>query len=259
MNHLYHTLSPLILLAAFLVSLLAFLAPTPILSDRVSLLSVSTNVPAPSTDAARRWLADDIAHSGPVHLSRMVKRAKKSNSTSPAAKAATTEPIHLVFGPLGACFSNSTTSEPVCASPSFTPIFLDLYDTLSLPAALQDALPDQFPLAPTALFASLVLLAFQFLAVVFSSLSMHFTKRFAFLGAKQPTHRKAATVAGVFSLAIGLAATIALRVQLAKVVEKLDGTSATGSLGPSFQQLFAGAALEAVASLLLIAEALTSR
>ncbi|BGP12534.1 hypothetical protein JCM10213_007622 [Rhodosporidiobolus nylandii] len=253
MNHLYHTLSPLILLASFLVSLLAFLAPTPILSDRVSLLSVNVSSAAM---ASKRWLADE-ALAVPVHSKRMVKRLKKSNSTSAASKAAI--PVEIVFGPLGACCTKSTTSDPVCESPSFTPIFVELFDSLSLPSSVQSALPAQFPLAPTALFASLILLAFQFLAVVGSSFASHFTKRLAFLAGRQPAMRKAATAAGVLSLAIGLAATITLRVQLANVVEKLKGVSAEGQLGSGLQQLFAGLALEAVAVLLLVSEAITSR
>ncbi|GAA5856300.1 hypothetical protein JCM8547_000859 [Rhodosporidiobolus lusitaniae] len=258
MNHLYHSLSPLVLLAAFLVSLLAFLAPAPILSDRVSLLSVSTNVSSSSaSNVTKRWLADDVHASAIGHSRRMVKRAKKSNST--ASAATTAESVNLVFGPLGACYTNSTTSDPVCQSPSFTPIFVELYDTLSISSTLQDALPGQFPLAPTALFASLLLLAFQLVAVVFSSISMHATKKAAFLAPKQAMFRKSATVAGVISLAIGLAATIALRVQLNDVVEKLDKIGASGKLGTGFQQLFAGLALEAVAVLLLVSETLTSR
>ncbi|GAA6032001.1 hypothetical protein JCM8097_003382 [Rhodosporidiobolus ruineniae] len=257
MNHLYHTLNNLILLASFLVFLLAFLAPTPILSDRVSLLSVKTNVTTSTSAAAKRWLAED-ALSAPFHQKRMVKRAKK-NSTSSAAATTSTEEVKLVLGPLGICYTNSTTAHPVCTSPSFTPIFVELYDNLTLPAGVKSALPDQFPLAPTALFLSLLLLAFELLAVLFSSLSQHATKRAAFLGKRQPGLRKAATVAGMASLAVGLAAAIALRVQLAEVVDNLKKAGATGSLGSGFTQIFAGLALEAVAVLLLFAEAFTNR
>ncbi|GAA5897429.1 hypothetical protein JCM6882_001884 [Rhodosporidiobolus microsporus] len=258
-NHLYHTLSPLVLFAAFLVSLLAFLAPTPIFPDRVALLSVSTNVSSTaSSPNAKRWIAED-ALAAPFHVKRMVKRAKKSNSTAASSNTTTTEPVKIDLGPLGGCYSNSTSSDPVCTSPTFTPIFVELYDTLGFSTTLQDALPDQFPLAPTALFASLLLLAYQFLAVVFSSISMHASKKAAFLAKRQPMLRKSALVAGVISLAIGLAATATLRVQLGKVVDKLEDVGVTGKLGSGFDQFWAGLALQAVAVLLLVAEAFTSR
>ncbi|GAA5898723.1 hypothetical protein JCM5296_006697 [Sporobolomyces johnsonii] len=265
MNHLYHTLSPFVLLAAFLVSLLAFLAPTPILSDRVSLLSVSTNASSASTSSSntKRWLADSQLDAAYPNLQRMVKRAKKTDlSASNASSTASKTPITLVFGPLGACYTSGSRSSasPTCASPSFTPIFIELYDNLTLPATTIDALPAQFPLAPTALFVSLLLLALQLVAVVFSSISMHATKKAAFLLKRQATMRKTATGAGVLSLAIMLAATIALHVQLSDVVDKLkDAGAATASLGGGFTQLFAGAGLEAVAILLLVSEAWTSR
>ncbi|GAA5844682.1 hypothetical protein JCM11251_007349 [Rhodosporidiobolus azoricus] len=255
-NHLYHILSPLILLAAFLVALLAFLAPTPIFPDRISLLSVSTATSRNgSATNTKRWMADEAGMR--FHSNRMVKRAKKSNSTP--NDATTSAPIELVLGPLGGCFSDSTTSDPVCIAPSFTPIFVEMYDSLPLSAAVKDALPDQFPLAPTALFASLILLAYQFLAVALSSISMHASKKPAFLAKKQPMLRKSALVAGVISLAIGLAATGTLRIQLGKVVDKLNDAGMTAKLGPGFDQFWAALALQAVAVLLLAAEAFTSR
>ncbi|GAA6006651.1 hypothetical protein JCM10207_005004 [Rhodosporidiobolus poonsookiae] len=254
MNHLYHSLSPLVLLAAFLVSLLSFLAPTPILSDQVSLLSLSTNVSSSTnTTTAKRWIAAD-SHAAVAHSKRMVKRAKKASLA-----AATTTQVDLVLGPLGACYSNSTSSDPVCLSPSFTPIFVELYDTVGLSNTVQSALPEQFPLAPSALFLSIALLAVEFIAVVLSSLGMHATKRLRFFTAKQPLLRKAATVAGIAAFVIGIAATAALRVQLGKVVDKLKEASVEGKLGTGFHLLYAGIVLEAVALLLLGAEAITSR
>ncbi|BGP36507.1 hypothetical protein JCM10449v2_000408 [Rhodotorula kratochvilovae] len=256
MNHLYHSLSPLVLLAAFLVSLLAFLAPTPILSDRVSLLEVSTNVS--SSANAKRWLAHEDAVTL-AYSHRMVRRAKKANSS--ASTAATAVPVTVKIGPLGACYTNLTTTKQSCMAPAFTPIFVELYDNaLRLPSAVSAPLPDQFPLIPTALFVSLCLLAVQFLAVVFSSAGMHASKKLALLNKKQATLRKAATVCGVVGLLVGIVATAALRVQLGKAADeagKVDGVEA--KLGSGFMQLFAGMALQAVADLLLVAEAFTSK
>ena len=103
-NHLYHSLSLLILLAAFLVSLLAFLAPTPILSDRVSLLEVTAS--ASRAAKTRRWIAPDDsvarAYSNSAH--GFVKRAKKANSSSIAAA---TVPVTVKIGPLGASLSSA--------------------------------------------------------------------------------------------------------------------------------------------------------
>ncbi|GAA5945024.1 hypothetical protein JCM3775_004264 [Rhodotorula graminis] len=256
-NHLYHSLSPLILLAAFLVSLLAFLAPTPILSDRVSLLEVTTGVSRAAK--ARRWIApdDSIARAYSYTSHGFVKRAKKANSSS----TATTVPVTVKIGPLGACYTNLTTLDQSCMSPSFTPIFVDLYDdVLKLPSPLAAALPQQFPLTTTALFVSLALIAVQFLAVVLSSASMHASKKLALVNKRQPTLRKAATVCGAVGLVVGLAATGALRVDLGKAVDaaaKVDNVQA--KLGPGFNQLFAALALQAVAVALLVAEAFTSK
>ncbi|GAA5903293.1 hypothetical protein JCM8208_002267 [Rhodotorula glutinis] len=257
-NHLYHSLSPLILLAAFLVSLLAFLAPTPILPDRVSLLEVTTGVSRASR--AKRWIApaDSVARAYSYSPHGFVKRAKKANSSSTAAASV---PVTVKIGPLGACFTNLTTLDQSCMPPSFTPIFVDLYDdTLKLPSALAVALPQQFPLTTTALFVSLALLAVQFLAVALSSASMHASKALALIHKRQPTLRKAATVCGAVGLVVGLAATGALRVDLGRAVDeagKVDGVQA--KLGPAFNQLFAGLALQAVADALLVAEAFTSK
>ncbi|GAA5973222.1 hypothetical protein JCM21900_003893 [Sporobolomyces salmonicolor] len=265
MNHLYHTLSPFVLLAAFLVSLLAFLAPTPILSDRVSLLSVSTNVSSASASSTKtkRWLAESQLEASYPNLQRMVKRTKKTDlSASSAASTASKMPVTFDFGPLGACYTSGprSSASPTCASPSFTPTFIELFDNLTLPTTTSNALPAQFPLAPTALLISLLLLAVQLVAVVFSSISMHATKKAAFLLKRQATMRKTATGAGMLSLALMLAATIALHVQLSDVVDKLKVSgAATASFGSGFAQLFAGAGLQAIASLLLVSEAFTNR
>ncbi|GAA5890106.1 hypothetical protein JCM16303_003443 [Sporobolomyces ruberrimus] len=255
MNHLYHTLSPLVLYAAFLVSLLGFLAPTPIFPDRVSLLSVTVSGSS-SSASTRRWLPEPNLDVEFPDMQRMVKRAKKPNA------AASGQEYTIVYGPLGACLSVGT-SDLQCTSPTFTPIFVDLYSAnTTLPASTTSLLPDQFPLAPAGLFVSLLLIATQFLAVLGSAISMHVSKKGKAQGlaAKQPAMRKVATVAGVIGLAVMLAATLALRTHLSKIVEDLKQAGlGTASLGPAFSQFFAGAALEIVVLILLVAEAFTSR
>jgi len=94
MNHLYHTLSPLILLTAFLISLLAFLAPTPIFADRVSLLSVSLK--SSSASKIKRFIPEAALDPHYPDRQRMMKRAKKVNAAS-----STTKEVDFVYGPLG--------------------------------------------------------------------------------------------------------------------------------------------------------------
>ena len=98
MNHLYHTLSPLIIYTAFLVSLLAFLAPTPIFPDRVSLLSVTLDISrsTSSNSTPKRWLEESELDVRFPDRQRMVKRAKKVESSNTSSQAYT-----LVYGPLG--------------------------------------------------------------------------------------------------------------------------------------------------------------
>ncbi|BGP21582.1 hypothetical protein JCM10295v2_000457 [Rhodotorula toruloides] len=251
MNHIYHSLSPLMLLSAFLVSLLAFLAPTPILSDRVSLLSVEATKSSP----AKRWVDDAAGRALAAHSQRMVERAKVKREA-----ATTTMPVTVDLGPLGACYTNSTTYSKSCMSPSFTPIFFEMCTTIGLSSSVAKALPAQFPLTPTALFVSLALMASQFLTVLVSAISMHATKKLAFLTKQQVKVRKAATVMGVISLVVGLAATGAMRVQLGKAASAINTAGgAKASVGSGFLQLWAGYALLAVADALLVVEAFTSR
>ncbi|GEM06269.1 hypothetical protein Rt10032_c01g0286 [Rhodotorula toruloides] len=226
MNHIYHSLSPLMLLSAFLVSLLAFLAPTPILSDRVSLLSVEATKSSP----AKRWVDDAAGRALAAHSQRMVERAKVKREA-----ATTTMPVTVDLGPLGACYTNSTTYSKSCMSPSFTPIFFEMCTTIGLSSSVAKALPAQFPLTPTALFVSLALMASQFLTVLVSAISMHATKKLAFLTKQQVKVRKAATVMGVISLVVGLAATGAMRVQLGKAASAINTAGgAKASVGSGF-------------------------
>lgn len=85
-------------------------------------------------------------------------------------------------------------SKTTCASPSFTPIFVEVYDTVKMPARAQEVLPAQFPLQPTAMFLSVALSGVAWLLVVLSALGMHCTKKLAFLTRKQPKIRKLALV-----------------------------------------------------------------
>ncbi|GAA5997385.1 uncharacterized protein JCM10292_000223 [Rhodotorula paludigena] len=250
MNHLYHSLAPLILFAAFLVSLLAFLAPTHILHDRVSLLEVKTN--ATRSSSSKRWLV----HEPPtLPHNKMVKRAKSSG-----AAQVTTVPVTVSIGPLGACYTNLTTSEQTCTTPSLTPIFVDVYDNVRLPDTIADALPDYFPLVPTGILISLGLMGLQLVAVLASSVSMHASKKLAFMNKKQPTLRKAAMFMGLVSLLIGMVAVTALRVQLGNAADKAGKTDGVeAKLGSGFNQLFAGLVLQAVAVALLVSEAITSK
>lgn len=106
MNHLYHTLAPLIVYTAFLVSLLAFLAPVPIFPERVNLLSVKIGSSSSSTSSnvTRRWVPDD------AHPRRMVKRAAaaKTQAESKTDRAG----FEIVYGPLGKRSSSTVSFHP---------------------------------------------------------------------------------------------------------------------------------------------------
>ncbi|KAL7340909.1 hypothetical protein BJY59DRAFT_694247 [Rhodotorula toruloides] len=89
---------------------------------------------------------------------------------------------------------------------------------------------------------------------------MHATKKLAFLSKQQVKVRKAATVMGIISLVVGLAAAGAMRVQLGKAASAINKAGgAKASLGSGFLQFWAGYALLAVADVLLVVEAFTSR
>lgn len=107
MNHLYHSLSPLLLLASFLVLLLSFLAPVPILHERVLLLKVE--VKSTSSSTTKRWLAPPEAPIFTPSFHRMAKKSKSilaraTNSTKKASAStgSLTSATHtLYFGPMG--------------------------------------------------------------------------------------------------------------------------------------------------------------
>lgn len=102
MNHLYHTLSPILLLVSFLVLLLSFLSPAPILHERVSLLKVEVNTTA---SLARRWLTEEPVKPILVHnYQRMVKRSIQARAAASAKKATAVSATHTLYlGPMGEC------------------------------------------------------------------------------------------------------------------------------------------------------------
>lgn len=147
----------------------------------------------------------------------------------------------------GACVSRDSSNDFACTTPTFTPAFHDLYSSINgsaLPSKVEAVLPDQFPLAPTGLFASLVLIASQLLAVVASSISMHLNKKGKgpqWIVKRQPGMRKIATGTGFVGLVLILVTAISLRVQLSDTIKKLEGVGQVGSatLGSGFAREFA--------------------
>lgn len=138
---------------------------------------------------------------------------------------------------IGACYTNFTTSDQSCTTPSLTPIFVDVLDNVRLPDKIADALPDYFPLVPTGILISLGLMGLQLVAVLASSVSMHASKKLAFLNKKQPTLRKAAMFMGLISLVVGVVAVAALRVQLGNAADKAGKTDGVeAKLGSGFNR-----------------------
>lgn len=99
-QHIFHTFVPVVLLVAYLVALLAFLAPTPILADRVYLMHVSAPVSAMAVKPGRRYVlsnSTEIAKSQPRHKRDEAALDKRQGTIMvPVA-------IELQIGPLGAC------------------------------------------------------------------------------------------------------------------------------------------------------------
>lgn len=103
-HHIFHSFAPIVLLTAYLVTLLAFLAPTPILSDHVYLMHVSSPVSAMAVTPGRHY----IIGGGARNASRreMVKAVKRGPSVMvPVA-------IELQIGPLGKSSSLCPTVQP---------------------------------------------------------------------------------------------------------------------------------------------------
>lgn len=101
----------------------------------------------------------------------------------------------------------------------------------------QAILPDQFPLAPTAIFLALLLQVVALNSVLLSSFGNHASKKLAFLVAKSDALRKTALITGFVSLCMGSAATICLRIQLSKNVREWNGLGmGNASLGSGFDR-----------------------
>ena len=103
-HHIFHSFAPIVLLTAYLVTLLAFLAPTPILPS-VYLMHVSSPVSAMAVTPGRHY----IIGGGARNASRreMVKVVKRGPSVMvPVA-------VELQIGPLGELFLRSTKLDTV--------------------------------------------------------------------------------------------------------------------------------------------------
>lgn len=119
-----------------------------------------------------------------------------------------------------------------CSAPSFTPLFGEQYDKLALSTAQQALLPEQFPLAPAAIFLSLILAALALVSLLLSSLAMHAPKKLAFLGGqRQIKLRNAALVTAIISAVGGLAACGSFHVDLGRAVNRWLEAGGKASLG----------------------------
>lgn len=144
---------------------------------------------------------------------------------------------------VGACYTNVTSGGQECQSPSFTPIFSELYDDVSVPTAVVDTLVTQFPFSPTFLFISMCLMFIQLLMISSLAAGMHKPQgNLGFIARKQHRIVRTALIIGVVSLALGLAATGALRViigndvKAAKDVQDVQGV--TADIGSGFARPF---------------------
>lgn len=119
---------------------------------------------------------------------------------------------------LGACYRiPSSTNQSIttlnCTAASVTPMFTPLFETLSLPLVLQNALPNQFPLAPAVISLSVILLLMTSLIHLIVVL-MPITNKTRV--DQQIALRKNGIILGSISLVIGLIGSLALRVELSK-------------------------------------------
>lgn len=216
-----------------------------ILCNSVSLLTVGITVSSTAV-VARRSLAASGAHDATAS-DRMVKVKRNhilhNNAVTSLASNTTTssDTVKLYLGALGklppharlpladsltptpqtgACYKSGS-NDTICVSPSFPPIFDEVYTNLSIPNSISASLPTQFPLAPTALFVSLILLACGFLLSLGSS-SVHHVNRF---------ERARKHAARVRKWQLGLV--VELRDDVAALTA-LDVADASASLGAGF-------------------------
>lgn len=123
----------------------------------------------------------------------------------------------------GACYNinRQDTKNMTCSSPSFTPNFTPLLDDAGIWPTLQSHLPDQFPLAPSATFLGVLLLAAAFSASLLFAAPFH-SKKFAALEKRRLRLSKFVVGTGGLGVVLGLVATIALRIELAKTVTNVN-------------------------------------
>ncbi|KAL8286297.1 hypothetical protein RQP46_004785 [Phenoliferia psychrophenolica] len=140
-----------------------------------------------------------------------------------------------------ACYSLGASKNTTCQSPSFTPIFTPIYELTSIRSDILDDLPDQFPLAPTALFLGTLLGVFAWMASILASLPFHI-KSLTRLEKRRQYFTKATLYCGGVSVLFGLIASIALRLQLGNVVDAVssrarqDTAASSITLGSGFSR-----------------------
>ncbi|KAK4057636.1 hypothetical protein OIO90_001283 [Microbotryomycetes sp. JL221] len=263
MNHIYHTLSPLMLITACILLLLTFLSPVMILSDRVSLVSFNILESASTSttkETPKRAIVFDVGHLSAVEH-RMIKRTKLALRAMPVVKsslaaASRTSPVSIRIGFLGLC-SKSSGGE-FCQRPSLTPMFDDVYDSLRISTPVKSILPQQLPMQPTAALVSSVLAIISLFGLSISALAMHLPKKAAFLGKFQPKMRKLALICGGVSTLVGVIVTGVLMVQLKKSVDDFNALKqGQASIESGFHQMWAALALETLTVLFLAAESKT--
>lgn len=126
--------------------------------------------------------------------------------------------------PTGACYTNITSGDKVCQTPSFTPMFSELYDDISMPPQVSDALTTQFPFSPTFIFISLCLIFIEFIFVTALAIGMHKPQgNLAFIARKQHRLVRLSLLIGLVALVLGLAATGALRIVIASDISAAQG------------------------------------
>ncbi|BGP52710.1 hypothetical protein JCM8202v2_000266 [Rhodotorula sphaerocarpa] len=169
--------------------------------------------------------------------------------------------LQIQVGPLGACYTNITSGDKVCQTPSFTPMFSELYDDISMPPQVSDALTTQFPFSPTFIFISLCLIFIEFIFVTALAIGMHKPQgNLAFIARKQHRLVRLSLLIGLVALVLGLAATGALRIVIASDISAAQGIPGVeAEFGAGFAQLWAAYILQAVVTLLLLTEFFLTR
>ncbi|GAA5896625.1 hypothetical protein JCM5296_004192 [Sporobolomyces johnsonii] len=147
----------------------------------------------------------------------------------------TKENVSVVLGPLGACYrlTNDTPSSLPnynCTKPTPTPFFAPLYTSLGLsPTSPSSPLPLSFPLFPTALLISTLLLSLSIL----TSIGLTFPQRHRTSSTDRPTqHAKTLlSIAGGFLVAAFVLEAVATSAQFATLGPYRDVVEGTSSFG----------------------------